>query len=69
MTKVIIECEFTKHAQKKLNNPRWFPWKFERAVGGVIMRGAECPLKKDGSPNFRKRDKTTECVVIYPLKD
>lgn len=61
--------DFTAYAQKKLKNKNWFPWKFERVVGGIIMTGASCPLKKDGSPDFRKKDKSTQCVVIYPIKE
>lgn len=63
------ECKFTKFAQEKLNNPNWFPWKFERVVGGVLLTGAECPLKRDGQPNVRKHDKATKCTVVFPVSD
>ena len=63
------QCDFTRYAQSKLKNTSWYPWKFERVVGGVLLTGAECPLKKDGSPNFRKRDKSTQCVVVYPVEE
>lgn len=62
-------CPFTKYAQRVLKNKNWYPWKFERAVGGVILTGAECPLKMDGTPNFRKRNRATECKLIYPVKE
>lgn len=60
---------WTAYAQKKLADPSWFPWHFERVVGGIIMTGARCPLKRDGSPDFRKRDRSTEQKVLYPIKD
>lgn len=62
-------CEFTRFAQERLNNPNWYPWKFERVVGGVIMTGATCPLKKDGSPNFRLKERNTTQAVVYPMED
>lgn len=63
-----IVCEMTKYAQEKMGK-NWFPYKFERSVGGVIMTGAVCPLKKNGEPNFRKKDPSTVQTIIYPLKD
>lgn len=65
----MMECKFTKYAQRKLKNKKWFPWLFERAVGGVIMTGAECPLKRNGEPNFRKYNKDTKMMVVYPIKE
>lgn len=46
----------------------WFPWMFEAAIGGVICRGAVCPLKTRGRdkglPNYRRAIKDTAVVVI-----
>ena len=64
-----MTCDYTRYAQKKLKNKNWYPWLFERVVGGVLLTGAECPLKKDGEPNFRKYNKETKCTVVYPIKD
>ena len=59
---------FTIYAQKKLGDT-WFPYKFERVFGGVILTGAECPLKKDGTPNFRKKNIDTISKLIYPIEE
>ena len=61
-------CEFTQYAQDIMGE-NWYPYKFERALGGVIMTGAVCPLKQNGEPNFRKRDRDTICRIIYPIKE
>lgn len=46
----------------------WFPWMFEAAMGGVICRGAVCPLKTRGRdkglPAYRRADRKTMMVVI-----
>lgn len=60
---------WTKYAQDKLNDPDWHPWHFERVLGGILLTGARCPKKKDGTPNFRKRDKSTEIRVLYPIEE
>lgn len=65
----IHHCDFTAHAQRVLKNKNWYPYKFERAFGGVILTGAVMPLTKTGRPNVRKRDKSTEIKVIYPIKE
>ncbi len=69
MTDNIIDT-WTRQAQSILQNGRWYPLKFESAANGYIMiTGAECPLKKNGTPNYRKRDKMTQCVVVVPVGD
>lgn len=60
---------WTEYAQRVLNNPNWYPWKFERVVGGILLTGAVCPLKKDGTPNTRKPDRSTQCTVIFPIEE
>lgn len=61
--------DWTAYAQDKLNSPNWFPYKFERVVGGILLIGAECPLKRDGKPNFRKKNRDTIQTVVYPIDD
>lgn len=60
---------WTAYAQKKLGLSDWYPWKFERVLGGIVMTGAVMPLKLDGRPNVRNRDKATETKVLYPIED
>ncbi len=60
---------WTRYAQRKLKNKNWHPWRFERAVGGIIMTGAEMPLTRTGRLNLKQRKKSTECKVIFPIKD
>jgi hypothetical protein len=62
--------KWTAYCQKEQDNPNWFPWYFEAGVNGLLCKGAECPPitrgKRKGQPNFRKRNKATECIVVIP---
>lgn len=60
---------WTEYAQKVTGLKDWHPWKFERVHGAILLTGAVCEYKKDGTPNYRKHDKSTKCVVAYPIKD
>lgn len=63
------DCGFNQYAQRVLKNPKFFVWKFERVHGGVLLTGAECPLKRNGQPNIRKHDRNTKMTIVYPVKE
>jgi hypothetical protein len=67
MTHDYKNCKFNIWARGHLNKPNFFVWKFERLANGILLTGAECPLKRDGSPNIRKRDKSTETKLVMPF--
>lgn len=54
-------------AQKLSGQENWYPWVFQRIHNGVLCTGAVFPLKKDGSPNYRKADKSTKSTVLVPF--
>ena len=61
--------KWTKYAQEKTGLKDWHPWRFERIRGAILLTGAVCPLKKDGTPNFRKADNSTKETIAYPMED
>lgn len=60
----MIIDKMTEYLQKRLKNKNWFPWLLESIEGGILVTGAECPLKKNGEPNFRKKDKSTIKKIV-----
>lgn len=61
-----------KYCQEQLNNPNFYPWKFERVGNAIIAFGGECPLitrgKRKGQPNYRKADNKQSVVIPLNLK-
>lgn len=65
---LFTQLELQAMSISKIDN--WFPWLFERGIGGTICTGAVCPLitrgKNKGRPNFRKKKTNTEIKVFAP---
>lgn len=63
--------DLVKYAQKVTKNKNFYPWYFRAITGGIIMKGAECPLyvrgPRKGRPNYRKHDRATVQEVFKPF--
>ena len=64
--------KWTEYCQRVLNNPKWYPWRFEVVPQGIACSGAECPLtvrgKRKGQPNYRKANMNTKTTIIFPVE-
>lgn len=67
---------YAEHAKEKYSLPAdWAVYRWICQPGGrhetlyFEIRGAVAPLKKSGSRNWRKRDKTTDHTCILPIKE
>lgn len=63
--------DLEQYCQRITGNEDFYPWNFRAIAGGIIMKGAVCPLytrgPKKGRPNYRKHDRATVQEIFKPF--